>query len=142
MFDTISSQIGAIAVVLVAGFAFFKGDDTERISAGVYALAWFAATLVQEDIGFLSAQWTVFAIDVAVLAVFVGLTWKAPRSWPVWAAALQLLIVMGHIATLVELRAELGVFVTVINLASYGVLITIAIGTFWAWQERKAAGLE
>jgi hypothetical protein len=30
----------------------------------------------------------------------------------------------------------------VINLASTGILSAIAVGTFWAWQERRAAGLE
>ena len=30
----------------------------------------------------------------------------------------------------------------VLNLAGYAILLCIAIGTFWAWQERRAAGLE
>ena len=33
-------------------------------------------------------------------------------------------------------------FVAVVNLASTGILLVIAIGTFWAWQDRRAAGLE
>ena len=28
------------------------------------------------------------------------------------------------------------------NTAIIGVLVAIAVGTFWAWQERRAAGLE
>jgi hypothetical protein len=30
----------------------------------------------------------------------------------------------------------------VLVIASYGTLVALAIGTFWAWQERRAAGLE
>jgi hypothetical protein len=33
-------------------------------------------------------------------------------------------------------------FYTVLNLAGYGILAAIAVGTFWAWQDRRAAGLE
>jgi hypothetical protein len=33
-------------------------------------------------------------------------------------------------------------FYTILNLAGYGVLLAIGLGTFWAWQERRAAGLE
>jgi len=30
----------------------------------------------------------------------------------------------------------------VMNMAGYGVLIAIGVGTFWAWQDRRAANLE
>ena len=33
MFDTLYSQIGAAFIVLVLGFAFLKGEETERIAA-------------------------------------------------------------------------------------------------------------
>jgi ABC-type transport system involved in cytochrome c biogenesis permease subunit len=49
---------------------------------------------------------------------------------------------MSHILTLVDIRPPVSAFYAVINLASIGILLSIAIGTFWAWQERQAAGLE
>jgi hypothetical protein len=27
-------------------------------------------------------------------------------------------------------------------MSNYGLLIALAVGTFWAWQERRAAGLK
>jgi len=33
-------------------------------------------------------------------------------------------------------------FYTVTNLAAYGVMVSLAVGTFWAWQDRRAANLE
>jgi hypothetical protein len=60
----------------------------------------------------------------------------------VWACGFQSLVVMSHILTLVDLRPPLAAFYAAINLAGYGVLISIAVGTFRAWQDRKAAGLE
>ena len=49
MFDTLYSQIGAAFIVLVLGFAFLKGEETERIAAGAYGLGWLASMLVQND---------------------------------------------------------------------------------------------
>jgi hypothetical protein len=142
MFDTLPAQIGAGLMVLVAGFAFLKGDEPERIAAGAYVLGWFAALLVHlESVG-QRTLWGMMALDVVMLAVFAGLTWKSRRGWPVWATALQSLVVMSHLLTLVDIRPPSSAFIAVINLSSYGILLVIAIGTFWAWQERRAAGLE
>lgn len=142
MFDTLYSQIGAVFTVLVVVFAFWKGDEPERIGGGFYVFAWLASMLVQDDSALLSPQWGMFAIDVVGLLVYGGLAWKYRRSWPVWVVGLQSLAVMSHIMALIDLRAPLASFYTVINIASYGILLAIAVGTFWAWQERRAAGLE
>ena len=142
MFDTLYSQIGAIFTVLVVGFAFLKGDEPERIGGAVYVLAWFASMLVQDDTALHSPQVAMFAIDSLGLFVYGALAWKSRRSWPVWVCALQLLAVMSHIMWFVDLRPPAASFYTVINLASYGILVALAVGTFWAWQERRAAGLE
>ena len=142
MFDTLASQIGAIFVVLVCGFAFLKGDEPERIWAGAYILGWFATMLVQDDGALYGAQPGVLAIDLVMLAILGALVWKSRRTWPVWACALQLLVVMSHVVYYVDVRPPAAAFLMVINLAGYGILVTLAIGTFWAWQERRAGGLE
>lgn len=142
MFDTLASQLGAIVVVLVCAFAFLKGDEPERFGAGAYVLLWFASMLVQDGVELYRTQQSLFALDIAMLGVLGALAWKYRRTWPLWAAALQLLIVMSHIVIYVDVRPPIASFLTVINLAGYGVLIALAVGTFWAWQERRAAGLE
>ena len=142
MFDTLPTQIGAGLTVLVVAFAFLKGDEPERIAGGAYVLAWFASLLVQGDGSTPGTQWGLMGIDTIMLGVWVALAWKSRRPWPVWASALQSLVVMSHILTLVDVRPPMAAFVAVVNLASTGILLVIAIGTFWAWQERRAAGLE
>jgi len=142
MFDTLSAQIGAVFVVAICLFAFWKGDEPERLAAGAYVLGWFASLLAQGDGKVYQVQWGVFAIDVVMLIVLAALVWKSRRVWPVWAAACQLLVVTSHILSMVDVRPAIANFIWVINLAGYGVLIALAVGTFWAWQERRAAGLE
>ncbi len=143
MLDTLYSQIGLLPMVLVGILAFTKGDEPERLAMGAYLLGWMAGMLLQDD-GDLHANWqpALFALDVAMLMVFGGITWKFRRSWPIWAASLQLIIVMSHIVILFDFRPGMSAFYTVMNLASYGILLSIALGSFWAWQERRAAGLE
>ena len=142
VFDTLYSQIGAAVAVLVIGFAFLKGDEPERVGGGAYALGLLASLILQDDARLSGTQWALLGIDTVMLAAFAGLVWKSRRSWPVWASALQALIVMSHLLTIVDIRPPLSAFYTVINMASYGILLTLAIGTFWAWQERRASGLE
>ncbi len=142
MFDTLYSQIGAVVAVIVVAFAFLKGDEPEKIGGATYVLAWFASMLVQDDTRLYGVQWGMFAIDTVVLTVYGALAWKSRRAWPVWACALQLLAVMSHIMSFIDLRPPAASFYTVINLSQYGVLLALAVGVFWAWQERRAAGLE
>jgi hypothetical protein len=140
--ETIFGQIGAIFMIASCAFALLKGDEPERIGGSVLALAWFAALLVQGDGDLYNVQWGIFYLDMVMLAVLAGLTWKSRRAWPVWACAFQLLAVMGHIMNMTDIRPPIASFYAVINLSGYGVLACLAVGTFWAWQDRRAAGLE
>lgn len=142
MLDTLYSQIGAVVIVLVVGFAFWKGEEPEKIAAGAYGFGWIASMIVQDDSALYDTQWSMAAIDVVMLIVLCVLIWKARRNWLVWAAAMQLLIVATHALTVVDLRPSVSAYIFVINLAGIGVLVAIAVGTFWVWQERRAAGLE
>lgn len=142
MFQTLFSQVGLACAIAVTAFAFLKGDEPERIGASVFMLGFFGSKLVQ-DLSFLGGvQWNLMAIDIIVLIVFSALAWKSGRAWPVWVCALQSLIVMSHVTTILDIRPPMGAFYAVMNLASYGILIAIVVGTFWAWQDRRAAGLE
>lgn len=142
MLDTLQIQIGAAITILVVAFAFLKGDEPERIGAGAYVLAWYCSLLVQGDGAGGGPQWGLMGVDIILLAVFAGLSWKSRRAWPVWAAALQALIVMSDLLTLIDVRPPLAAFYAVVNLASYGILLTLAVGVVRAWRERRAAGAE
>jgi hypothetical protein len=142
VFDTIYSQVGAVFTVLVAVFAFVKGDEPERVGAGAFLLAALAGLLIQDEGAANGPHWGLMALDIVLLAIFGGLVWKSRRAWPVWACALQALIVSSHIMVVLDLRPPAVAFYTVINLAGYGDQVALAVGTCWGWQVRRAAGLE
>lgn len=142
MFETIYTQIGVALTILVVAFAFLKGDEVERIGCGAFVLITLATMLLPEDRSTGGPLWGRMALDIVLLAVFVGLAWHSRRAWPVWASAFQALIVTGHVLVATNLRPPVDAFAAMNNLANYGVLIALAVGTFWAWQERRAAGME
>jgi uncharacterized membrane protein len=143
MLDTHWSQIGLLVVVLIGVFAFWKGGEPERFAMGAWVLGWMAAMLIQGDTNlYLNFQVGLFLLDCAMLAVFITLAWRYRRSWPVWAGACQLIVLTTHLAFPLVQAASITAFYTVLNLAGYGILIAIGVGTFWAWQDRRAAGLE
>ncbi len=143
MLDTLFTQIALLFVVAIGVFAFWKGGEAERLGMGAWVLGWMAAMLIQQDgMLYVNFQIGLFLLDAAMLAVFVGLAWRYRRSWPVWAGACQLVILTSHVAFPLAKAAPMDAFYTVLNLAGYGILIAIGVGTFWAWQDRRAAGLE
>ena len=142
MFDTPYTQIATAIGVVVVAFAFLKGDEPERVGAGAYAIGALATLLVQDDSRLYGAQWPLILVETAMLIAYVALAWKSRRSWPIWAAALQSVVVMCHILPAVDLRPPLAAFYAVINLASYGILLVLALGVLQAWRDRRALGLE
>ncbi|MBF0663926.1 MAG: hypothetical protein IR159_00020 [Brevundimonas sp.] len=141
MFETIYSQIVLAVAIVVVTFAFLKGDETERVGAAAYALVVLATAMIKDGTSLGVPRWGVMGIEIVLLAVFIGLAWHSRRTWPVWAASFQAIIVTGHVLIVANLRPPSNAFATVINMSNYGLLIALAVGTFWAWQERRAANM-
>jgi hypothetical protein len=129
------------AAVLTVTFAFWKGDEPERMGAAAYAMVVLATTMIRGDITPNLPRWGMMAIEVILLAVFLGIAWHSRRAWPVWAASFQALIVTSHLLVVASLRPPAVAAAAVINMSNYGLLIALAVGTWWAWQERRAARL-
>ena len=141
VFETIYSQLVLAAAILVVTFAFLKGDEPERVGGAAYAMAFLATTMIKGDVTPNLPRWGMMGIELVLLIVFAGLAWHSRRGWPVWACSFQALIVTSHGLVAANLRPPVNAAAAVINMSNYGVLITLAVGTFWAWQERRAAAL-
>ena len=141
LLDTLYSQIGAALWLGVCAFALLKGDKAERIVSGAVVIAWLATLSAYRDtvpLGYSSTAWAVMAIDALLLALLVVMSWRTDRSWLIWAAAFQSIIVLVHVITLLDIRIRAIAYLSAQTVGSYGVLVCLAIGTFWAWQTREA----
>jgi len=141
VFETIYSQLVLAAAVLVVTFVFVKGDEPERMGGAAYAMIFLAATMIKGDATPNVPRWGVMGLEIVLLVVFLGIAWQSRRAWPIWAASFQALIVTSYALVAANLRPPVDAAATVINMSNYGILITLAVGTFWAWQERRAASL-
>jgi hypothetical protein len=139
MLNVVYAIVGAVFMVAMALFAFLKGGMREKIGAGVYLSAWFSTLIVQENVGFQGLPIGMFIIDALTLLALVAIAWRAPQSWPTWAAGLQLIAVMGHLMILTNARIPIASIYTAMNLIGYLIILCIIVGTFWTWQERKIA---
>jgi len=141
VYGDIYAQAVLAAAVITVTFAFWKGDEPERLGAAAYALAFLATNVIRGDSTPNLPRWGMMGVEIVLLVVFIGLASHSRRAWPVWAASFQALVVTSHILVAASLRPPLLGAATVINMANYGILICLAVGTFWAWQERRAAGM-
>jgi hypothetical protein len=142
VFETIYSQVVLAASTLVLAFVFLKGEEPERIAGGAYALIYLGTLMISDGSSLSVPKWGLMGMDIVLLAVFIGLAWHTRRAWLVWASAFQALIVTGHILVAANLRPPSDAFATVNNMSNYGLLIAMAVGTFWVWQERRVATLK
>lgn len=141
MFGTAIGLIGAGLTAIVCIFALIAGEKIERIGAISYLVAWLATTLIIASFGDEGqGNWFMLFIDLGLLATFATIVWKAPRNWPVWACAFQILIVASQVLILSKFDTPMVSYYIIVNMASIGILISIGVGTFMAWQERAAVG--
>lgn len=131
--------IGAGVMALVCLFAFVKGDTIEKIGATALLMAWLLTTLIGQAFGDEEhGNWFLLLVDISLLATFAAIVWKAPRNWPIWACSLQMLIVASQVLILTGFTTPMLSYYRIVNMASLGILIAIAVGTFFAWQEKRA----
>lgn len=138
MLDTWYTQFGAVAILLISGAALWQGDWLEQWGGGLSFIAWLASLLIQDVAAPDLQEYAMLGVDFAMLAALGVLAWRGQRTWPVWAAACQAITVAIHLAKIVDFRIPTVAYISALVLASYGVLIALAIGTFVAWREREA----
>jgi hypothetical protein len=138
LLDSLYTQIGAIAWLAVCGFALWKGEKPERTAGGALLIAWLATLAIHRDTMMTDVHYFTMAIDVIVLGLLVALSWKSERTWPIWAAGFQLLTILVQIVPMFDMRIRYMAYLAAQTIATYGVLVCVGVGTFWAWQEREA----
>ncbi len=132
------SQLGAAAVLVVCLYALFAGAWRERFGAVVYLCAW----LVSFGFGMTDAAHSTLYLlvsDMICLQGFVVIAWKSPHPWAKWAVAAQLVCVALELLTLLRAGVLNWYFLTVENLAGWGVLLALLLGAVAAAQARREA---
>jgi len=136
MLHSITTRLGASAVVLVCTYAIVAGSWRERFGAFIYLTAY----VVILGFGLASPRFPAIYMlmaDALCLPGFFIASWQSPHPWPRWAIAGQLISVAVDVVTMFGLFNR-WIFFTLAMVASYGVLLSLLIGTI-AYRARRRA---
>ena len=84
--------------------------------------------------------WAVMAIELLLFVFLLLLGWKSNRTWPIWAAAFQSVTVLVHVVVMIDFRIRAIAYISAYTVGTYGVLISVAVGTVQAWRLKRAMG--
>ena len=138
MFQSLTSQLGALAMALVCGYALTRGRWPERVSAAALAVNWLACEAFEDWRRGVTVQPTIFGIDCAYSVLLLVLMFSTQRIWIVCAFTFQLLIVMTHLLSFYDPVLDRLEFFRVYYVLSLGVLAALGSGT--AFEARRLVG--
>ncbi len=130
---------GYVVMALVCGFAVVAGDRPARLVGLLIAVAWIAATALQNYGDVQHLQYRMAAADVVVLIALGAAAFTYRRTWLMWATAFQLLTVATYSAFLLDKRIGAFAFYTAYYVWSYGLLASLAAGAWRAIAKRAKA---
>lgn len=121
-------------------FALWKGRWEERTIAltMVFGIVATRIAIRMSDGSYQTVQWPVLAIDLTMLAVFLWVTVKSDRFWPMWASGFMLLGTSSHFFKMMSPEMAPRVYAAAERSPSYFIALALLIGTWRAWQMSKA----
>ena len=124
-------------LLLTFAYALWRGRGDEKIAAGVALLATIATQFVMPppSLRYSGIQFSLVAIDIAVLAAFVAIALRSKRFWPLWVAGLQLTNSMSHLMKGIESDLIPQAYAAAAVFWSYPILLIIIVGT-WRTHQR------
>ena len=129
-------------VILICAYAWWRGGKEERIAATTCLLATVATHFLISPVAvrYTRVEDGLLAIDLAVLAAFVGVALFSSRFWPLWAAGFQLTVSMSHMMKGVDVGLLPKAYAAAAVFWSYPILLVIVVGT-WRTRRKMADGL-
>jgi hypothetical protein len=141
LFSILPTQITVMVMLAVCALALLVGRRLERGLAVVTIAAWFLSAAVQspDPVG---VQWGIFTVDIVYLLILIGLCTVERRVWILFMTAFQLLVVLTHVAFLIDATLMQWSFFSTYYLWSDAQLIAFAVGVVQAgwgrWRVSKA----
>lgn len=136
-FSILPTQVAAMAMLAICGVALLVGRRFERLLAVATVAAWFISAAVQiPDRGV--TQWGIFTVDLIYLLILVGFCTFERRLWILFMTAFQLLVVLTHVAFIIDWSLMQWSFFSTYYLWSDAQLAAFAVGVAQvAWERWK-----
>lgn len=102
---SIEAAVTVLLFVMGTAYSYRRGGAPEQCAAAIIVI-WLALSVIYRLIAgpasFISVDPARFALDMGELIAISFVAVRANRMWPLWAAAAQLICVMGHVAAFIE----------------------------------------
>ena len=111
-------------------YSIVRGGWPERLGMLILTIGSVLTPLVNSPLQqrYSSIEFGVLAVDVGVLFAFLALALSTDRYWPLWTTALQLLVVLAHLAKWADpLMFRVG-YGFIMAVCSYLQLLVMALG--------------
>ncbi|MCF8505404.1 MAG: hypothetical protein K9G59_10860 [Caulobacter sp.] len=108
-----------------------RGGSVERQGAALFCSAWVVWLAAEWASGETAPGVWVWVIDATVLFALIGLVWRSPRPWPVYASGLHLLVVTGGIVPWVRQDLHADLHLPLLAALRFAAICAFAIGA-WA----------
>ena len=125
--------LGFAVMLVVCGGAFIRGGLEEKLTA-VSMLINVSVTHVLRDYSWPQVQLAGFAVDVLSLVLLLAIALRTYKFWPLAAAAFQLLMVLTHIAKMIDPGLGQWSYMTAIVIWTYLLMIALGVGV---WNCRR-----
>ena len=124
-------------LLLIWGYALWRGQKDERIAASACLIATILTVLVIPPVAvrYSVPDVTQLAIDIAMLVAFSAVALTSKRFWPLWVAGLQLTMTLSHLMRAINPNLIPQAYAAAAVLWSYPILLIILIGT-WRTHRR------
>jgi hypothetical protein len=112
-------------------YALALGGRAERMGAATMFVGCVLTAAVNSPLAvrYASVEVAIFAVDAVMLGVFGAIALLSDRFWPLWVTAFQLLVVLAHLAKLLDPEMLRNGYGFVIAVWSYPQLVAMALGT-------------
>jgi hypothetical protein len=121
-------------LLLICAYAFWRGQQEERVAAAACLLATIVTVWVIPPVAlrYSTLDPGQLAIDAAMLATFMAIALRSKRFWPLWVAGLQLTMSTSHLMKAIDANLLPRVYAAAAVLWSYPILLIIFVGTWRA----------
>lgn len=137
-FSILPTQVAAMVMLAICALALLVGRRLERGLAVVTVAAWFLSAAVQSP-DRAAVQWGIFTVDIIYLLILIALCTVERRVWILFMTAFQLLVVLTHVAFMIDGTLMQWGFFSAYYLWSDAQLAAFAVGVAQAaWGRWKA----
>lgn len=131
-----------LAQLLATVYSLAKGGAPERVTGGSLLLATLFTRALQNDyaVRFARVEWSVFWVDLVLLAALMTVALLADRFWTLWLVALQALGTGAHLIRLIDHDVLRFAYAVLTAVWSYPMLLLLMAGTARHGARRKLHG--